>query len=67
MISLDCSGQPVAQALRSLTLDAVWRFYAEPSVYGREVYTLGGARGPSLCYFVPYLSAIQLFTAASPR
>lgn len=61
MLSLDAS-QPLDQALQDLSLDDVWRFYLEPSLYGREVYTLGGMRGPSLCYFVPYLSAIQVRT-----
>jgi len=32
-----------------------------------QVYTLGGARGPSVSYFVPYLSAMQLFTPASSK
>ena len=45
----------------------MWRFYQEASLYGREVYCLGGQRGPSLCYFVPYLSAMQLFTPTSIR
>eukprot|EP00798_Chlamydomonas_sp_ICE-L_P015679 gene15679-21784_t len=61
------SGGNKEQALQDLCLDDVWRFYLEPSIYGREVYTLGGSRGPSLCYFVPYLSAIQLFTPTTPR
>ena len=26
----------------------------------REVYTLGGGRGPSTCYYVPTLSAFQV-------
>ena len=64
MLSLD-PGKPADDAIRALSLDDVWRFYSEPSLYGREVYTLGGQRGPSLCYFVPYLSAIQLFTPAA--
>ena len=34
------------------------------STYGKEVYTLGGSRGPSLAYFVPSLSAMQLFLPA---
>jgi hypothetical protein len=55
------------QALEELCMDAVWRFYAESSLFGREVYAVGGQRGPSLCYFVPYLSAMQLFTPASPK
>jgi len=67
IINLNGSGKPAEAALQSLCLEDVWRFYMEPSLYGREVYTLGGARGPSLCYFVPYLSAMQLFTPASSK
>ncbi|GAX76531.1 hypothetical protein CEUSTIGMA_g3977.t1 [Chlamydomonas eustigma] len=66
MLSLD-SSKPMQQALEDLCMDAVWRFYAESSLFGREVYAVGGQRGPSLCYFVPYLSAMQLFTPASPK
>lgn len=58
--------EPVHTAIRSLTLDDIWKFYHEPSLYGREVWTLGGQRGPSHAYFVPYLSAMQLFTPATP-
>ncbi len=42
----------------------VWSFFEDGSTYGKEVYTLGGGRGPSLAYFVPSLSAMQLFVAA---
>ncbi len=56
-----------AAGLEDLRLEDVWRFYQEPSLYGREVYTLGGTRGPSWSYFVPYLSAMQLFVPSSPK
>ncbi|KAG1679484.1 hypothetical protein FOA52_011083 [Chlamydomonas sp. UWO 241] len=65
MLALDAS-LPADEALADLCVDSVWRFFEDHSVYGREVYTLGGARGPSMCYFVPYLSAIQLFEPADP-
>jgi hypothetical protein len=42
----------------------LWSFFEDASMYGREVYTLGGSRGPSLAYFVPSLSAMQLFLPA---
>lgn len=38
----------------------LWQWYLEPSLYGTEVVTLGGSRGPSVSYYVPYLSAMQL-------
>ncbi|KAG1656982.1 hypothetical protein FOA52_007667 [Chlamydomonas sp. UWO 241] len=54
-----------AAALSALKLSDVWAFYQEHSAYGREVQTLGGARGQSTCYFLPYLSGMQLFVAAA--
>ena len=39
----------------------LWQFYLEPSLYGREVPTAGGARGPGRAYYVPMLSGLQLF------
>ena len=38
----------------------MWQWFLEPSLYGTEVLTLGGSRGPSVSYYVPYLSAMQL-------
>lgn len=38
----------------------LWQWYLEPSLYGTEIVTLGGSRGPSVSYYVPYLSAMQL-------
>ncbi|DBA93021.1 TPA: hypothetical protein ACH3X2_003360 [Trebouxia sp. C0005] len=54
-----------------LTLGDLWQWYLEPSLYGTEVLTMGGSRGPSVSYYVPYLSAMQLLlpldhNAASP-
>ncbi|CAD7702911.1 unnamed protein product [Ostreobium quekettii] len=51
----------VEKALEDLKLADVWQFYYEPSMFGREVYILGGTRGPSMAYFLPYLSAVQIF------
>lgn len=36
-------------------------------MFGREFYTLGGSRGPSLAYFVPSLSACQLLLPHRPE
>ena len=44
-----------------LRLSDVWRFYERPSVFGLECAALGGPRGPSNCYFVPYLSAVHIY------
>lgn len=38
----------------------VWACFDEASLFGREFYTLGGSRGPSLAYYVPSLSALHL-------
>lgn len=38
----------------------------EPSLYGTDVLTLGGSRGPSVSYYVPYLSAMQLLLPVLP-
>lgn len=48
----------------------LWQWFLEPSLYGTDVLTLGGSRGPSVSYYVPYLSAMQLlvpFLPASPQ
>jgi hypothetical protein len=39
----------------------LWQFYLEPSLYGQEVFTVGGSRGPGRAYYVPLLSGLQLF------
>lgn len=43
----------------------MWSFYEEASVFGKEVHTTGGSRGPSRAFFVPSLSAMQLFVPDS--
>lgn len=35
-------------------------------MYGTETVTLGGSRGPSVSYYVPYLSAMQLLLPSAP-
>ena len=35
-------------------------------MYGTEIVTLGGSRGPSVSYYVPYLSAMQLLLPVPP-
>lgn len=45
----------------------LWQWYLEPSLYGTEIVTLGGSRGPSVSYYVPYLSAMQLLLPLSPE
>ena len=52
-----------AASVANLTLSDVWKFYEQPSVFGLECPALGGPRGPSTCYFVPYLSAVHLYYA----
>ena len=42
----------------------LWGFYEEASVFGKEVHTTGGSRGSSRAFFVPSLSAMQLFVPA---
>ena len=42
----------------------LWSFYEAASVFGKEVHTTGGSRGPSRAFFVPSLSAMQLFAPA---
>lgn len=46
-----------------LTLADLWRCYEAPSMLGQECELLGGPAGPCTAYFVPYLSAVQLFTS----
>ena len=45
----------------------LWQWYLEPSLYGTEIVTLGGSRGPSVSYYVPYLSAMQLLLPLPPE
>jgi hypothetical protein len=48
-------------ALASLTLGDVWEAFSSASLAGAAVETRGGARGPATAFFVPYLSAMQVF------
>ncbi len=36
-------------------------------MFGKGIYTTGGSRGPSRAFFVPSLSAMQLFTFVDHR
>eukprot|EP00879_Flechtneria_rotunda_P001789 GHRR01001953.1.p1 GENE.GHRR01001953.1~~GHRR01001953.1.p1 ORF type:complete len:1439 (+),score=728.57 GHRR01001953.1:990-5306(+) len=56
---------PLQQVLEGLTLKSVWHLFMEPSLWGTPVATLGGPRGPSTAYYVPYMSAMQLFTTVA--
>ena len=47
MINVDCSSRTQEEALQALCLEDVWRFYVEPSLYGREVGCW------VVCVFVP--------------
>lgn len=51
----------VAEGFASLRLSDLWRCFDHSSAFGLECPTLGGARGPSNCYFVPFLSAVQIY------
>ena len=42
-----------------------WQSFYHASLFGKEVLTLGGSRGGSLAYYVPSLSAMQLFLPAA--
>ena len=42
----------------------VWEFFRKPSLYGQEILTQGGKRGPSRAFYLPSLSAMQLFLPA---
>lgn len=42
----------------------VWEFFHQPGLYGQEVVTEGGRRGPARAYYLPSLSAMQLFLPA---
>eukprot|EP01026_Neomeris_dumetosa_P039549 TRINITY_DN3249_c0_g1_i13.p1 TRINITY_DN3249_c0_g1~~TRINITY_DN3249_c0_g1_i13.p1 ORF type:complete len:744 (+),score=83.39 TRINITY_DN3249_c0_g1_i13:96-2327(+) len=57
-IEIDRSSQ---DSISNIRLADLWKFYEQPSYYGREIFSLGGSRGPSQAYYVPFLSAIQLF------
>eukprot|EP00873_Tetraselmis_striata_P034540 jgi/Tetstr1/454804/TSEL_041684.t1 len=50
------------RAAQQPTMERVWDWFNEPSVFGQGVYTMGGTRGASMSYYVPFISAIRLFT-----
>lgn len=56
---------PPTNGAQDLRLADLWRWYEEPSTLGCEVPTVGGPRGPSTAYYLPYLSSVQLFVPAS--
>ncbi|CAO2186535.1 unnamed protein product [Urochloa humidicola] len=55
--------------ISNISLRSIWEWYEEPGCYGLEVKALGDLSSKTSCsssseffaYFVPYLSAIQLF------
>jgi hypothetical protein len=47
---------------REMTLADVWHWFKEPSLFGHPVETHGSTVAGSLAYFVPFLSAMKLFT-----
>lgn len=49
------------KSLANLKLQDIWAFFEKPSALGLECPVLGGPRGPSTAYFVPFLSSVQLF------
>lgn len=57
------------EALRIITLLVdeqadVWEFFRRSGLYGQEIATHGGKRGPACAYYLPSLSAMQLFLPA---
>ncbi len=58
---IDAQHRPGDEASLCIVQADLWQFYLEPSLYGREVPTAGGARGPGRAYYVPMLSGLQLF------
>lgn len=51
-----------AAAVAELRLSDLWKCFEQSSLFGLECAALGGPRGLSSCYFVPYLSAVHLYT-----
>ena len=51
----------------SLLQAEVWRCFEAASLFGVEVATLGGPRGPSTSHFLPYLSAVHMFRAVGEQ
>lgn len=62
-----CTQHPSQCQCTHLMQADIWEWFLEPSLFGTEVLTLGGSRGPSVSYYVPYLSAMQLLLPTVPR
>ncbi len=56
-------GAAAGAAAPPATLSDLWRWFEPHSAFGLEVPTLG-AGAPAACFFVPYLSAVQLYAPA---
>eukprot|EP00897_Mesotaenium_endlicherianum_P002851 jgi/Mesen1/2594/ME000165S01856 len=56
----------LASLMQSCSLKDIWQWYEEPSAYGLGVKTTDTRREgqEALAFFVPYLSAVQLFRRA---
>lgn len=52
-------------SLKDLRMLDVWKHFERISAYGLRCSTLGGPRGASSSYFVPFLSSVQLFEPAN--
>ena len=52
-------------SLRELKMLDVWKHFERISAYGLRCSTLGGPRGVSSSYFVPFLSSVQLYESIS--
>lgn len=52
---------PLRRAAERLTLQDLWNWYLRPSLFGREVITLGGGSTESRAFFIPFVSAMQLY------
>ena len=48
-------------SLKDLKMLDVWKHFERISAYGLRCSTLGGPRGVSSSYFVPFLSSVQLY------
>jgi len=48
-------------SLRDFKLLDVWKHFEKASAFGMKCPTLGGPRGPSTCYFVPFLSCVHIY------
>lgn len=67
VLQLDGDLEP-QEAMDKLSLQDLWKFYYEASMLGKEVplqkhqeRELDNQNGPSSAYYLPYLSAMQLF------